>query len=316
MSEQEYTIKSRTMLPKIKVNPILIIVKKTFIFDVCTIKKFIMSIILMTIVPVIVLSLAPFSSGDTISTALGAILFFYTYGLIFPLIIGTSAAPLISEELKSGTMLSLVSKPISREGIVLGKFIALLLFGMLASATSLIVMIIVGATRHPFPDNFDFFSINFLYSLIIIFCFGGMSLGFSSVFKKPRNVNLIPVIIIVFSFLVGIMIKQLLMWTPDGTASIYEKYQLYHFDVSYHMANVYVLLMEQISEGSSRNWGFFMIMFGVYRPTLCDPSDPYPWCVELSNYYLPGVSVFMLVFVFGILLIIGGTLYFKKRDIS
>jgi ABC-type transport system involved in multi-copper enzyme maturation permease subunit len=168
---------------------------------------------------------------------------------------------------------------------------------------------IVGAFRHPFPDNLEFFGTNFLYSIIIIFCFGGMSLGFSSVFKKPRNANLIPVLIILFSFLLGIVIKQLLMFTPDGTASIYEEYQLYHFDVSYHMANTYVLLMNEISPGITEPWGFFLVMFGVYKML---PN----WTVVQSNYYIPILSALMLVFFFGILLIIGGTIYFKKRDIS
>lgn len=313
-----------TRSPQINVNPILVIAKKTLIFNVCTIKRLIISIFVMVLVPAIVIAIANpiyLPASITLTEALGLILFFYTYGLVYPILISAAASPLIAEELKSGTLITLVSKPISRPGIVAGKLIALFIYGIIVSLISLLILIIISITKYPFPDLFQFFILNFVYSLIIMICFGGLSIGFSSLVKKPRNAILVPIFLIIFSFLVGIMIKSFITIGGAGAASIYETFQIYHFDISYHMGNIYKALADIYVPGASNSWGTFFLIFGItkYDPTLY--CNEYGTCATVynltipTNYYFPILSGLFL-FLIGILLVIGGTLFLKTRDIS
>ncbi|MFX1273396.1 MAG: ABC transporter permease [Promethearchaeota archaeon] len=329
--------------PHFAMHPILVIAKKTLIFNVFNIKRVLICIILMVIVPVIMLLITPANSYityeyyiteefdieyniiiATLTETVGIIVFFYSFGLIFTLFISVSAAPLISEELKSGTMIILVSKPINRHGIVIGKLIAIFLFGIFVSIISLLIITVVGMIKFPFPDPLQFFLLHFIYSIFIIISFGGLSLGISCVFKKPRNAILIPIILIIFSYLIGIIIKAILVMTTSlGTPSIYDQMQLYHFDLSYHLANLYIALAELYVPGASNNfvWNNFLLYFGItkYNTNLyCDSSGD---CSVLhnyiitTNYYLPIISSLILILI-GLLLLFGGILFLKKRDIS
>ncbi len=280
----------------------------------------------MVILPVLVLIIVPstaFSRGSTLTEALGLYLFLYSYGLVFPLLITSAASPLIADEIKSGTMITLVSKPISRPGIVAGKLFAVYIYGIITNIISILTIMIIGITKYPFPDLAQFFLINFIYGLIIITCFGGLTLGLSCILKKPRNVTLIPVLIIIFSFLIGLFIKQFLVIfsLSGGESSIYEGFQLYNFDISYHMANFYKWIIDLQVPGITDNWGIFLLMFGIFK------NDMTPYCNEFGNcssyygittethYYLPIISMSLLILI-GLLLLFGGLYYFSKRDIS
>ena len=316
--------KRNITLPTVEVSPTYILMKKSFFFDICTKKKFVLSILIMVLVPVIFLLMidqSVFSFYPTLNGILGLIVFYYTYGFIFPLIIGVSAAPLISEELKSGTLLTLISHPISRSRIVLAKFIALIIFGILLSLISLIIIILFALIRNIFPDFLEFFTINFIYSVVLLLFFGGLSLGLSPIFKKPRNAIVLPIVIILFSIGVGVLIKSMTaMSMMYEDPSFYEQYQLYHFDISYHMANFYMFLVDTMIPGLVDSWGQFMVFFGVfkYKPSL--QCTYYGRCsirsVPIrSNFYSPLASILVLVFVFGFLLLIGGMIYFRRREI-
>ncbi len=311
--------------PQIETIPVLMITKKAFLFNLCTIKRFLISLFIMVIGPIVVYLFIDrnlLSEASTLMNTQGLVLFFYTYGLVFPIIIGVSAAPLIAEERNSGTLLTLVSKPIAREGIILGKFIALFMFCVLLSLANITIVTIIGLFIWPFRDAGAFFLLHFVYSLIIIICFGGLTTGLSAFFKKSRNAMIFPILIIVFSFLIGLIIKQMLMWTAyGGKPSLYEQYQLYHFDLSYHMANIYTSMVDQITPGVTDGWGFFLLMFGAFKLKPIYFCDTYGGNCYLnaiavpSNFYTPVLSVIVLVLI-GALLLIGGTVYLKKKDIT
>ncbi|MBN1801621.1 MAG: ABC transporter permease subunit [Candidatus Lokiarchaeota archaeon] len=324
----KYKQKTTTRIPtrvKNDVSPVLMITKKTFLFNLCTIKRFLISLLIMVIGPIFMyffVNRALLTESSSLMYTQGLILFFYTYGLVFPIIIGVSAAPLIAEERNSGTLLTLVSKPMAREGIIIGKFIALFVFCVLLSLASITIVTIIGLLIWPFRDAGAFFLVNFIYSLIIIVFFGGLTTGLSALFKKSRNAMMFPILIIVFSFLIGLIIKQMLMWTVyGGETSLYEQFQLYHFDISYHMANIYTDMVDLIIPGVSDSWGFFLLMFGAFKlqqTYICGSSGQYCYQYAIpvpSNYYTPILSMVVLLLI-GILVLVAGTIYLKKKDIT
>ena len=113
-SQQLYGGNQQTYIhPKRKKITTLIIAKKTLLFDLLSVQKLIASILFMVLIPMIIQGFMTVTPGATFLEEGGAItftLYFYTFGLIYPIIIITSAGPLISEEINSGTMLILVSK--------------------------------------------------------------------------------------------------------------------------------------------------------------------------------------------------------------
>ena len=117
------------------------------------------------------------------------------------------------------------------------------------------------------------------------------------------------------------IIKQLLAFVPPGEeASPYETYQIYHFDISYHLANFYKLLNDIYAPGSTDTWGIFLMMFGMAKYQMFLIDDGYGGYYQTyrtvdTHYYLPMISGILLLII-GILLLIAGTYYLTRRDIS
>jgi ABC-type transport system involved in multi-copper enzyme maturation permease subunit len=293
--------------------PSIAVIKKTFIFDLCTWRRLLISVVFMLLVPALIFAFMPLPSGEKsiIEIAgLGFVTWYYNFAILFPIIIIGSTGPLISEELRTGTMLFLVSKPINRTKIVISKFVALYLFGIVVSVVSLSIVCIIAAIKYPFVDIASYLGMNFLYSLIIIFFFGGITMGFSSIFERPRNVLLFPLALVIFSFLVFMMFKPLLIGYGYGV-NRYEKYLLYNFDIGYHFANVFMWIGESFVPEIWDYLGGLFTIFGITKYT--DTGDGFEYVI--THYYHPVASLFYLIIIGGIFLIIG-TLVLKKRDIS
>jgi ABC-type transport system involved in multi-copper enzyme maturation permease subunit len=288
--------------------PSLVLIRKTFIFDLCTVKRLILSISFMVLVPALVLLFTPqsaLSGEEHVVQLLGFVTWYYTFAIMFPFIIIGSTGPLISEELRSGTMLILVSKPIDRTKILLSKFIALYAYGIIVSFSSLSIISLFAALKYSFDDIGAYLGIFFPYSLIILFFFGGITMGFSSIFKRPRNVLMLPLALVIFSFLVIMMFKPFLLFIEDNW---YEKYLLYNFDIGYHFANVFLWIGEAIVPDILDYFGVIFMMFGIVKPGDYETF-------EKTNYYPPVISFFYLI-VIAIVFLIVGIYMLKKRDIT
>lgn len=293
--------------------PSLVMIRKTFLFDLCTLKRCGISIFIMVLVPALFIGFMPswaLSSEASIVQLLGFLTWYYNFSIVFPIIIIGSTSPLISEELKSGTLLFLVSKPISRPKIIMSKFIALFLFGVLVSFISLCIISLMALIKYPFVDIDSYLGIFFLYSLIVLFFFGAITMGFSSIFRRARNVLLIPLMFVIFSFLVIMMFKPMLFMTEDNW---YEKYLLYNFDIGYHFANIFIWIGEFFIPKLLDYYGAIFWMFGITKMVF-NMTD-YTMSYVKTEYYPPIASLFYFVIIGGILLVIG-ILYLKKRDIS
>ena len=293
----------------------LIIAKKTLLFDLYSVQKLIASIFFMVIVPIIAQAIVTLPSDASLYTEgfLSFILYFYTYGLVFPIIIVASAGPLIAEEVDSGTMLILVSKPIDRTRIMLGKFIGLFLFGMIINIIALSIISIMAAGSYPAGEIPIFFGINLIYSTIILLFFGGFTLGLSGAFRKPKNVIMLPLMIVIFAFLIMMIFRMLLV-----SSGAYEDFQLYHFDIAYHLGNVYLGIIEVFipSIWEEQQFVGLFAYFGLIRFRDFTNEHGYPdWEMFAADYYLPAISLIAIILIVVILLAIG-TYRFYKREVS
>ncbi len=306
-------------------NRTAIIIKKTF-QDVFSFKKTIIILILGVIVPLIFILLptsidfgliSPSHAATIIGFALIFPAFFWTLGLVFTIIIGTSGAPLIAEEVKSGTMLLLVSKPISRIKIFIGKYIAVYLYGMLLSFFSIFVIGWLGVfVKSGNIDHFfsliPFLTALYIYSLFILFLFTSITMAFSSIFKKARSASILIIFIAILSYIAFLLIRTL-------TGPFYATFQLYHFDLGYHLGNVFILFIETLNAvPPSISWQTtFAIITGVYSmESSIDPDQNINLGgLEKTNYYLPVVSLLLWILIAALLLVFG-MWSLKKREIS
>jgi len=306
-------LKSLTKLGKEKVSPSWILFKKTFTFNLFTPLKFLLSVIFMILIPeigILILNPIDIPLEYQFLSLIGYFVVIFTFNIIFSLIMIFSAAPLISDEIRSGTMLTLISKPISRIKIIGSKYLALLSYGLFISCCSLVFISLSALFKFPAVEVFQFFIIHLLYSILVLFIFGSLTISFSTIFKKPRNAALIPAVVVVFTFLIFMSFRSMLMWSFEpGEMPIYEKYQLYHFDLGYHLANVYYLIVESIISIIPTEMVFFFELFGLYK------FDFNSLEYTQTNYYSPIGSLILLLVLTVIFLVIG-IFYFKKRDIS
>jgi len=298
--------------------PTVILFKKTLFKDMFKIPKLLVSIILMIFGPLMAILTIP--SGmefyyDSLNDFLGLTYSFYTYCIMFPIILTVVGAPLIAEELKSGTMLTLISKPISRGGILITKYLALTCFGFLINLVSLSLITLIAPLKYAFEGVAYFFFINLLFSLIIQFFFQSVAFGFSCLFKKTRNAILMPLLIIIITFFVLMTFRPLFMYMylDDSEVPIYVQFQLFHFDLGYHLFNTYIGVMNIISGGVSEIMMFFLYMFGLYTQEF--DSDTWEITFTRIDFYSPlGSFIFLLSIAIGLMLL--GYFLFKKRDIS
>ena len=302
-----------------------IIIRKTF-QDVFSFKKTIIILIVIVIFPLIVVLtptsvdfglISPNHAATIIGFALMFPAFFWTLGLVFTIVIGTSGAPLIAEEVKSGTMLLLVSKPISRIEIFIGKYIAVYLYGMLLSFFSIFVIGWIGVfVKSGNIDHFfsliPFLTALFIYSLFILFLFTSITMAFSSIFKKARSASILIIFISILSYIAFLLIRTL-------TGPFYSTFQLYHFDLGYHLGNVFILFIETLNAvPPSISWQtMFAMITGVYSlGTSTDPDQNINLGgLEKTNYYLPVFSLLIWILIAALLLVFG-IRSLKKREIS
>ncbi len=302
-----------------------IIIKKTF-QDLYSLKKIIIMLIVISIFPLIFVILptavdfgliSPNHAATIIGFALIFPAFFWSLGLVYTMIIGTAGAPLIAEEVKSGTMLLLVSKPISRIKIFIGKYIAVYLYGMVLSLFSIFVIGWIGVfVKSGNIDHFisliPFMTALYIYSLFISFLFTSIAMAFSSIFKKARSASILIIFISILSYLAFFLIRTL-------TGPFYVTFQLYHFDLGYHLGNVFILFVETFNAvPPSISWQtWFATITGVYSLTsTIDPDQNINLGgLEKTNYYLPVFSLLIWILIAALLLLFG-ILSLKKREIS
>ncbi|MFX1313118.1 MAG: ABC transporter permease [Promethearchaeota archaeon] len=307
---------------------ITIVIRKTF-RDIYSFKKMIAMIIIMLILPLIYIFMpspvdfgliSPFHAATVISIALAFPFFFWSLGLSYTVFIGISGSPLIADEISSGTMLILISKPISRIKIFLGKFIAVFLYGMLLSFIAVFVsgwigVLVKSGNVDHFVSLIPFLIALYLYSLFILFLFTSITMALSTIFKKSRNASVGILLITIFSFLAFQLIRTLF-----SEGNFYAIFQLYHFDLGYHLGNVFILFIESLDAiPPSTSWQYiFGTLTGVYdvSNTPIDPDQN----INLggyskTNYYLPVVSLLIWLLI-AFLLLAFALISLKKREIS
>ncbi len=317
---------------KVSVQRMMVLFQKTW-RDLFNLKKLLIIIAIISAVPLLIIAIArndmnpdisPYSASMKIIFAMLPMIYFLSFGMIYSIFVGAQSAGLICEEIEKGTMLILVSKPIGRIQIFLGKFLAVFCFGALISLISTFVIgwfgvLIATANLEHFLVMVPRLWFLFFYSIYINLIFCSISMALSSIMKSGKKVGGILIAIVLVAFFGFFMIRLL-------ASDIYVAYYLYLVDIGYHLGNVFVFFNDIF--GAFPATSAWQIEFSIYTGVFDAPSlfgfgsqgldsaqlidlGGYP----LKNYVTP-LGSFLIWTGFSVLLLIFGLFKLKTREIS
>lgn len=176
---------------------------------------------------------------------LGDVFILMTYvwlaGIPFAMFVPFAVSSLISKEMRDGTMISLISRPIRRWEIVAGKFMGFLAYAMIVQfmvfviATYLMVTL-TGANLSVFPLMFKYLPMFLVYSLIVALFMGALSIFFSTVIKWPLLSTFLVIVLVLVWFVAFWLIRIIAPATYSGLF-------LYYLDIGYYLGNTLYLLI-------------------------------------------------------------------------
>ncbi len=164
-------------------------------------------------------------------------------GYIGYLVVAGTGQELVSKEEKRGTLLLMVSKPISRFQFLLGKYLGLVFTSLLYVLTILLGSILIfwgilGLDPDIVAAALCLVPWIFLLSILVVPLFASISLVLSTLVKSDRIRGTFLMLIIMLVLGAGSSVRML--W-PD----VYENYHIYCLDGTYNLGNSYLLLLNQ-----------------------------------------------------------------------
>jgi ABC-type transport system involved in multi-copper enzyme maturation permease subunit len=248
--------------------------------------------------------------------------FIWTSGFFLAFAVVTSGAGAISKESNDGTLLTLVSKPIARRQIVLGKFTgivihALLMITVIFLIQAVILWFVLPVEAPTFGALLQAIPWMILYSLLVILVFASLSLALSSLIDNQVVTTVLCCGLIFFMFMFGFISSGMFMMKPQA----YENNYVYMFDGSYQFGNAFAPALEQALGGEmlpAEELGEIRVFAGIFeggRMGDSGSSSEFLYPGELANYVTPAVSVVLLmVLVAGSLTV--AVLMTERKDVG
>ena len=224
------------------------------------------------------------------------ILFFVTYFWVGGIVLAFFSAWVVSDfiagEDSRGTLLSLITRPIRRWEVILGKFLAYLIFVAVMEFLAIFVTIYVlvtvsGAHLSVIWDLVVYIPILLLFTLFVAVVFGTIPLVLSTISKKRVLVMIISAGLVILIYLGFYVIRS-------GFSEFYVDNHLYHFDPGYHLGNIFIWFTEA---GGIDLTPTFQEQMGLFAGThdlgvsLDEPDQGFQLAsIPLTNYYSQATS--------------------------
>jgi ABC-type transport system involved in multi-copper enzyme maturation permease subunit len=254
-------------------------------------------LIVATIVPFLVAFLWANDAGvkdyplDVQALMLRDYLFFVTYFWVAGIVLAFFASWIVTDfvagEVSRGTLLSLITKPIHRWEVILGKFIAYIIFITILEVIAIFITIYVlvtfsGSHISVIGELVQFIPILLLFSLFVAIVFGTIPLVLSTISKSRVLVMIIMAALVIIMYIGFYIIRSR---NPD----FYADYQLYHFDLGYHMGNIFNSFTETASIKLTPTYQELMGLFAGTHDlgvSLDEPDQGFQLAsIPLTNYY-------------------------------
>lgn len=258
-----------------------------------TIPKALIFIIAAIIVPFLVADAADVRNYpmEIQTLMLRDVLFFVTYFWVAGIVLVFFASWIITDfvagEVSRGTLLSLITKPIHRWEVIFGKFLAYLIFITIMETITIFITIYVlvtvsGSHLSVIGELVQYIPILLLFALFVALVFGTIPLVLSTISKSRVLVMIIMAALVIVMYFGFYIIRS-------GNPDYYVDYQLYHFDLGYHMGNIFNSFAEganiQLTPTFQEQMGLFA---GTHKlgVSLEEPDQGFQLAsIPLTNYY-------------------------------
>lgn len=235
--------------------------------------------------------------------------FIWTCGIPLLLYLIYLSSASISKEISESTFLLIISRPVKRSSILIGKFLSVLIYSLilnftilltLPSMASLILNLDNSLTMALYGVSLSLLIHTLLISIFII----SLSLIFSIKFEKVTTTNIILFILIILIFLAPFMIRQ-------------SFYREDFYDPSYIIGSSSVSTLNMfgldINPQTKETLSYFSGIFSLKRIQ----SDLYPYNLIEPGKTFPNlfyISPFLLI-LFSLILTSLSHIMFKKKEI-
>lgn len=264
------------------------------------------------------LALAPLRVQETVLTeGFTQMTFVWAAGIPMMALVGVQASRAVATEAERGTLRILLSKPIRRREVLLGKFAAVVLIGAFVMVAGLLlgavgIFYFAGANAAAIGGSIiPLLPGNLIYVLYVSVIVGAIG-TFLAVVTRRRMWTALGTLLIPALFFGFVFVRMV-------AGTLYERYMLYIVDVSYHFGNAFVFVHEMAGNDFSPTTQSSLDSFtGVYDTTGTG-IDPLVGgmssSIPLAGFVPPAVS-------FGVLLVLslgllGVAVYrFERSDIQ
>lgn len=213
--------------------------------------------------------------------------FVWISGFFLAYFISANTAGSIAKEINDGSMLILIGRT-TRRKIILAKFAALVIVSALMEIILLLLLTLILRLVIPLNEDTQVALLKALlwlipYSIIIVLFFGAISMALSALTTRLVPIMIILSCLIMGSFLVGPVVRQ--VW-PSIDNSSYVRYHMYSVDPSYHLSNTFAVFQKQASEGRippiSSTYAIWLSGGGVLQP-----ASPITTIGQEMEFYYP-----------------------------
>lgn len=227
------------------------------------------------------------------------------------LVVGSTGLGLIDREKEKGTLLLMVSKPISRTQFLLGKFLALVLTSLLLEAVILLASVVVlwqllGLDPDTVGALLELLPWMLLFAVLVTPVFASISVALSALGGSDVARSVAFLAFLVFVFAAGPVMR---LEYPN----IYKDYRLYYLDGGYNLSNAYILVLDPVETDrmTPQAQADLGIATGAYQSAaevlmaqlvgvggVIDPDiGAMPPSLERTTYIAPAVSIGLILVV-------------------
>jgi ABC-2 type transport system permease protein len=237
--------------------------------------------------------------------------YLWTVGLPFLLFVSLTAAGSVSKESEKGTLLMLVTKPVRRSDIIIGKMVAFLLFFLILSsfiipATVSIYTLLIGVSNFTFLNYMSLVLPLIMYSSILIVFFSALATFMSCLTMNTMRGMVVIIVLVVFILFGSDYVRV-------GTGEYYEGAGIYNADLKYHLGKTFYNFVGFNSPKIVKQW--FASSFSILHSSQNMDQDQamYMGATYTMKHYPPFVSIIILLALSAVMFFISLRLFDKKE---
>lgn len=255
-----------------------------------------------------------------LTSAFARLSFLWYAGIPIMILIAIISANQIANEEESGSLRILLSKPVRRWEVLLGKFLSIMLFSFIMVLTglffgSVIFFHISGASASALGGSIiSLMPTNIIYALFLSFFISSIATGIS-VFTGNRLKTAMAVVTICVLLFFGFIIIRM----GAESMGVYQDYGLYSADINYNLGNSYIFIHNSLGgEFTPTTQSSLDSIMGTFDTSGAD-VDPLiggmPTSLPEKGYVPPAIS-FVAISLISAGTLLATTLHFERKDIT